>query len=659
MKLKTTFENKPVLLFLIFLIAAGVTYLSRISQIGYLNDDWYLMYAGHAYGADSFSAIYSVDRPMRALVMTPAYNLFGDNVLYYNLSALVFRVISALCFLWLLRMLWIQQRAATFLSAVLFFVYPGFLSQLNGIDYQSQMVSLAAGMLSIALSMKASFLQKPLAKILLLVCATALGWFYLGLVKYFIGFEALRLAAFVVIANRNANKWTQKLIVGIRNWLPNIIIPAGFLIWRVFFFESQRGATDIGSQLGAFTESPPSTGLWWLVRLCFNALDVTFLAWGVPFYQLSAYLTRLRDVFTALLSVGILIGLTLWHMRASDDETANVTESDKWKHEAFALGILVVFAGLLPVILVNRQADFTNFTRYTLASSGGAALILTAILYSISSSAVRSAGISLLLAASVFTHQANSLRLSNETASLRSFWWQVAWRAPHIEMDTALIANYPLGSIQEDYFVWGPANMLYYRNGIEDDQIRVGITAIVLNSDSLLNILSGGEQSFGDRRSIRTIVNYRKILVLTKPTTESCVQVIDGSQPVYSQFEEERIMLIGTRSDLNNIRVDAEGFVPAEIVFGPEPPHEWCYYYEKASLAIQRKDWNEALRLGEEVLKNDFTPGDPIEWVPFLQAYARARNVEGLAKIKRLMNKAKPTLLSSNRCARLCMPCPT
>ena len=390
MKWKTISINKTFSAFLILLTAAGTAYILRIAQIGYLNDDWYLMYAGHAYGADSFFDIFSVDRPARALLLTPMYMLFGDQVLYYNLSAVFFRLISAVGFLWLLQMLWPQQRAATFSTALLFFLYPGFLSQFNGIDYQSQMVSLAAGMISLALSVKASVTQKPALQVLFLIIATLLGWFYLGLVEYFIGFEALRFAIFILLKNRKPGKWMEKTLAGIRDWLPYILIPAVFLIWRIFFFESQRGATDIGSQLETFKELPLATSLWWLVRLFFNALHVTFFAWGVPLYQLSGEISRLRDMFIALLSAGILIGSALWHIRPSDHESGNTQESNNWRIEALVLGTLVVFAGLLPVILVNRQVDFTNFTRYTLASSAGSSLILTVILYSISMPALRS-----------------------------------------------------------------------------------------------------------------------------------------------------------------------------------------------------------------------------------------------------------------------------
>jgi hypothetical protein len=633
------------ILLVLLLLASALIYVPRLHQIGYLNDDWYLMYSAHAYGPQVFTDIYSIDRPMRALVLIPAYRLFGDNPLFYNLSAYVFRFISSVGFFWLLRMLWPRQRSVAFLAALLFLIYPGFLSQINGIDYQSQLVSLAAAMFSIALSAQALVTKEPLVKWFLLLMGTLLGWFYLGLVEYFLGLELLRFASLFILASRSQVSWQGKFSAGLRHALSALIIPVAFLIWRIFFFQSERGATDIGSQLVAFRELPLVTSIWWLARLISNTFYVTFLAWGIPLYQLFPLLSRIRDLFIVFAIVGLLGFLLFWLVRPFDDETDFEPETPDWRIEALLLGLLTAFTGLVPVILVNRQADFGDFSRYTLASSPGSALVLVSLLFFLSSRAVRWGIFSLLLAAAVFTHHANAIRVVNETNSLRAFWWQVAWRVPHLRLGTTLIANYPVTTIQEDYFVWGPANLIYYPNGTVNDQVRPGVSAAVLNKDTLLKIIAEHRKENENRRSIRTVIDYQNILVLSMPTQESCVQIVDGNQPVISQFEEERMMVILPYSDITNIDLNVKAHTPPQIVFGPEPVHDWCYYYEKADLARQRGDWEEVVRLGEEVLKKDYRPDDHIEWMPFQEAYARAGNIDRLDRLRRLMKNSDPYII--------------
>jgi hypothetical protein len=629
-------------LIILLVVVSALVYLPRLNQIGYLNDDWYLMYSAHAYGADVFSDIFSVDRPMRALVLAPAYTLFGDHPLYYNLSAYVFRVLSGISFFWLLQMLWPRRRQESFLAALLFLIYPGFLSQINGIDYQSQIVSLASAMLSIALSVKASQMRSSLAKWIVLLLAILLGWFYLGLVEYFLGLEALRIMCLLLPAIRSQVVWKEKIFAGLRSLLPALIIPAAFLAWRFFFFESERSATDIGSQFAQFQELPLATGTWWLAHLISNSFNIIFLAWGTPLYQLISFLSRLRDLFFASAVTGVALLLIVWFLRPFGNEPAYEQEPRDFRLEALLLGLVSAFAGLLPVILVNRQADFGDFSRYTLASSPGSALVLVSILFYLTSRAVRWGLLSLLLAAAVFTHHANAVRVANDTQSLRAFWWQVSWRIPQLKMNTTLAANYPVTTIQEDYFVWGPANLIYYPEGMGGSHIRTSVSAVVLNKETVLKILAQRGRESDNRRSIRSVIDYQNILILSMPTEGSCVQVIGGNNPELSQFEEERVMVAAPYSNIDLIEPASEFHIPPQDVFGPEPDHEWCYYYEKASLARQQEDWEEVVRLGNEALENGFSPQDDIEWMPFLQAYARAGDVERLDRIRRMMKNSDP-----------------
>jgi len=81
------------------------------------------------------------------------------------------------------------------------------------------------------------------------------------------------------------------------------------------------------------------------------------------------------------------------------------------------------------------------------------------------------------------------------------------------------------------------------------------------------------------------------------------------------------------------VLTDEEPHTPPAVVFGTEPPHGWCYYYEKADLARQRGDWDQVWNLGDQALDKGFAPQDAIEWVPFLQAYAMAGDVDRLTEM--------------------------
>jgi hypothetical protein len=285
------------------------------------------------------------------------------------------------------------------------------------------------------------------------------------------------------------------------------------------------------------------------------------------------------------------------------------------------LGLGLILFGLLPVILVGRSVDFKSFSRYTMIASAGAAFLWTAVLGFIPKPSTRTTWLYFLLLSASLTHYANGLAHARDFEAVRNFWWQVSWRIPQMETGTTLVANYP-ALVEEDYFIWGPANLIYHPESAHEDYVQPAIYAALLNEETVASVQSKQPQDFSNRRGIRTYKNYRNILILSQPTPSSCVQVIDGMQVELSSSEDERVKAIASFSEVEHILTSEPFHTPPSIPFGAEPPHGWCYFYQKAALARQTGNWQEAARLGDEALAFGFSAGDEIEWMPFLQAYA-------------------------------------
>jgi hypothetical protein len=528
-------------------------------------------------------------------------------------------------------MLWPRQRAASASMALLFLIYPGFLSQPNAIDYQSHIVGLAAAMLSIAFTLKAVSNERLSNKFVFFSLAILLGWFYLWQMEWYIGFEFLRWASVFVLVSRAGGSIIQNVMRTLRRSYVLILVPAVFLFWRIVLFKPERGATDIGLQLDQVIQSPLTTGLRWLVTLFTDIVDVVVLAWGQPLSSLLPWVWT-RDLLLLGLGVGA-VSAVIALVALRQVESPEKGGDENWKLEAFGLGLSSMIAGLIPIILVNRYVDFTFYSRYTMVSSAGAAILLVSLISSLKQASLQKAIIVILVFVASLTHFANSQRAVQVTQATRDFWWQVGWRIPQLEKNTTLVANYAVGATEEDYFVWGPANLIYFSEGTNDRYVQPGVYAALLNQSTVNKTLLNEGQEFDNRRTIRTYKNYRRLLVLTRPTATSCVQVINGAQPEYSRYENASIRVIGSYSDFENILVNEPASTPPLIVFGPEPEHAWCYFYQKASLARQREAWGKIQALGEQVFNRNLTPGDPIEWMPFLQAYAQLGDIELLKEL--------------------------
>jgi hypothetical protein len=594
-----------------------------------MNDDWYLMYSAGAYGPNAFVDIFSVDRPGRALVMIPAYELFGDNPLYYNLSGYVLRLISALAFLWLLRMLFPRQHKLTFLTSLLFLVYPGFLSQPNGIDYQSHFVGLAAALLSIALTIRAVLTNQFVLKAVWHMTSIWFGLLYLSQMEWYIGFEIFRWSSIFLLSDRMGGTFFQKVWRSIRRAYPSIAVPGVFLIWRLFFFQSERGATDVDLQFEQVRMYPLQTLYHWAIQVVQDLFDVLVGAWAIPLLQLRGFIQQWGSVLAVLAFVIVLLAIQRQEGSSSPEDASQRGSLRK----TFIFSLVITIGGLIPIAMVNRDVIFPFFSRYSLVSSAGVALMISAFLMMLNQSGLRNVLIALLISISVLTHHANTVKAAQQTAFTRDFWWQVSWRVPQLGRNTTLIANYPGVPLEEDYFIWGPANLIYYPEKLNEKNIQPGVFAALLTRETIEKIYAGERQEYDNRKTITTYANYRNILVLTQPSTSSCIHVLDGAEPAYSRYELDSIRLIGSYSELEHILADETTHTPPMVVFGPEPEHGWCYYYQKADLARQRGKWEKVLELGEQAVGQGLAPRDLIEWIPFLQAYAMTDNVKRLTEL--------------------------
>lgn len=622
-------KNKPVLNILFLIILSAIAYLPLINQFGYTHDDWYLMYSAGAYGPSVFREIFGVDRPMRALVMIPAYVLFGENPLYYNLSAFVFRTLGALAFFWMLDLLWPRQRIATTLSAVLFVIYPGFLSQPNGIDYQSHIVGLAVALFSIALTLLAILSEKPGTKLLLHFLALLAGVFYLGQMEWYIGFEIIRWACVFLLSTRSGGTVFQMARRAVEWAYPALAGPGIFLIWRIFFFESERGATDVDLQFSQFLQYPIQTLYYWAVQVTQDIGDVMVFAWFRPLSQLKGYI----QPWGVLLALLTIVALSVWAYRSQKGEGNLEPDQPNFTREAFWLGWVAVIGGLIPIAMVNRDVLFPAFSRYALVSSAGVALLFSAILMLLKKRTVQVGTIAGLILIALLTHHANAVKYASETAALRNFWWQVAWRVPQFEKAATLIAVYPAGIIEEDYFVWGPANLIYYPEKQNEKNIQPGLFAALVSQDTVNKVLARERQEYDNRKNIITYANYRNILIMSQPSASACVRVIDGMRPENSLQDPEAIRTMSPYSEIEHVLASETPHTPPEVVFGPEPAHGWCYFYQKADLARQQGDWDAVLEFGQQAFDQNLAPADPIEWMPFLQAYAMTGNREQITEL--------------------------
>jgi hypothetical protein len=620
----------------LIVIISALVYLPNLGKATIYRDDWYYTMDRIIGGRGIFQSMFQIDRPARGPLFEGYYQLFGIQPLPYHLSSYFWRLLSGLGAYWLFNLLWPKNRQACFYMALLFTLYPGYWRWMEGFEDQPQILSLCLMVFSFALTIKAISAHRLPVKIGYWLGAIFTGWAYLALVDFAIGMEFYRLLCVVIVLLREQKDLPplKKYIWLFRSWAPAILIPGAFLVWRMFIFNNQREATDVGLQLSFLANSPRLTSLTWLANLFLSTVNTAFLAWFLPLFQ-QLFGLRLTDIgigiLLAIFAVTIIF-LTNIILVRSDQRTNNQNEpkqqTSSWQREAVLIGLGGVIGGLLAVIIANRYVTFDSYSHYALPASLASASLIVGLVFYITDQRVRLIVISFLVGCALLTHYVYSMRVLAEEKTINEFWHQIAWRAPGIRAGTTLVVNYPGVNYSEDIdAVAGPANFIYYPQETKQNPVVYQLSALPQMRYTINNILTGGST----KRYYRThswTDNYDNILVLSQPSKSSCVHVIDRKWPLYSAEDQYPILISGSKSRIDNVITDGESPSLAENIFGPEPAHSWCYYFEKADLAVQQGDWQKAVDLGNEALDLGLHPIDRVEWMPFLQANAVLGNEE-------------------------------
>lgn len=623
-----------ILSILLVLLMAALAYLPLIGRFGFYKDDWHMIYSGDAFGWNRIAYAFESDRPLMGKIYAREFILLGDSPLAWQVFALGLRAASALGFAWLLHLLWPKRRLEVAAAAVLFIIYPGFLQQPNANTFQNHFMGYAAAIFSMVFALLALRLPRWWQKAACVAASMAGELLCLGFYEYMIGLEAVKWALLAYWLHRErplGRAWPEikHLALTVAPYAAGLL---GFLYWRFFIFKNTRPATDPQAILNTYRQQPVESVLRLIMETGKDWFETIFAAWVVPLYQLAQ-----KFNYTHLL-VGLLIGAAgvgLWQLYRRQLREAQTGGEDDFGRAALALGGLAVLLAVIPVIVSNRNVVFSDqFDRYTLHATLGAALFLAGGIASLKPRHLRTWLMGGLIALALTTHFLNSSYWAEFWNLQRGLWQQLAWRAPQLQDDTLLMAQLPSGyRLAEDYEIFSPANLIYSPGGEE-----VRIKGEILLPDTLAR-LAAGDKSPRLVRSYYFERDFSKALVISWTDPAACVHVQDAARLENNWGEEAMVQLAAPYSRVEQIVTEGESPLLPGSIFGPQAqPSGWCYYYQRASLARQQGDWDEAVRLADEARTQNLQPVDVSEWLPMLEGYLQtgraqdARVIAGLVR---------------------------
>ena len=612
---------------LLITLVTFVTYGYMIPKLGFYRDDWYMIWSAQAQGVQGVMDLFKIDRPFIGILYAFDYSILGKAAINWHIYALLIKLLGGFALFWMLRMLWPERRLEGTFIVLLFMVYPGFYQQPNAALFKNLLLAHSASLLSIALSVYALKTKNVLAQIIAILLAIVLALFYLIIYEAMIGIEAARILiiGYIYFQRSIEKKWIPIIISSLKSSIPFIIAAVGFAYWRIFIFQSSRRSTNVDVLVSEYTATPLHTVLRFLIETAKDFFDNSIFAWFVPLYQNVTY-SEYRDLAEALILAAIAIGLVIafyfWLKQQKQLENENAQPFRQSLH-MILLGALSVLVTTMPIVAAGRDVSFSfQWDRYTVQSILGVVIMVVGFAFYYVRPPARWIFLLALIGSGVITQFQSAVYYRDFWTQERNFWWQLSWRAPDLQPGTTVIAAPPTGyRLLEEYEVWGPLNIVYNPGGplVVSGQVPFdGIEASVAD----------GEKETRLMRSVNVERDYSKTLVVSKPTPNSCVHVINGQRLEFPFEEDGRIRTIAPYSRVDLVVTDAAPKIPSKDVFGREPKHEWCYYYQKIDLARQTEDWNLALDLVEEAMDLGYEPADRSEWLPVVETYINAGQIE-------------------------------
>jgi hypothetical protein len=629
---KTAERFERLLPLLLITLVGVVAYGFMIPRLGFYRDDWYMLWTAQAQGTKGLLNLFAIDRPFIGYLYAFDYTILGAHPLNWHLYALAVKMLGGFSFYWLLRLLWPQKRAAGIFATILFIVYPGFYQQPNAALFINLLTSQTAAMLSLALTVYAVQVSRRWMGVFSTLAAVVLALFYLIIYEAMLGLELARLAllAYGIYRLDTASAWKSR-ITSLLKWAwPYLALTAGFTYWRIFLFESGRRSTSVNILWEQFSRAPVHGVLAILIETAKDLFDTIVFAWSVPLYQnvsYSGYRELGESLVLAALAVGLVVLFLLWSRRRGQRDADLAQATGEYRH-MLLLGALVVLVTTLPIVAAGRDASFSfQWDRYTVQSTLGVALVMAGLAFAYVRPPAREVFLLALLGSGVITQYQSAVYYRDLWTQEREMWWQLSWRAPDLQPGSEVIAAPPVGyRFLEEYEVWGPLNMIYNPGG----PIKVGGQ---VPFDGIEENLASGFRHNRKMRSVQVVHDYSKPLVISKPTVNSCLHVIDGDRLELPYGEDPRVAAIAPYSQIDLVlTMSSPETLPLEV-FGREPEHGWCYYYQKISLARQAEDWEAALEFAGEIERLGLTAADRSEWLPVIETYLNAGELENAARL--------------------------
>jgi hypothetical protein len=545
----------------------------------------------------------------------------SESPLSWHLFALTTRWLSAVAVWWCLRGLWPDRPREIATAACLFTVYPGFTLQPIAWCHSHVFMMLGLAMFSLGAMIWAHRLDhwyRPL-----MITAVLSAGVSMMVSEYFVGLELLRPILLWLVLSTVSHDSTRVFSRLLRSWLPFVTVLGLYLVWRLMLFHPS-GVNDQSKVLEIIQSSPLGYLAHRFYAVVTDLIEASLVAWIRTAATDLLTFDSMRWVMSGM-ALAIAAGAgTFWYLKrleARPESIGTVAHDATWQRQAAGIALVALLVGGLPFWFGNRDIRLDTLAdRYTIPVMLGCVLLLSAV----TQAATRRTGrhiafIGVLVGLSVGFHFRSTAQFAHDWSVQKELFWQLSWRAPAVKPGTLLLADESVISFPRSYSLLGAINLLYAPRHASTT-LDYGFFALpTVFGDELASLAESQPFHYAFRTMSFTASTSEGLVLWFAPP--SCLRILDPARDEIPHLPPLARAAKGI-SHLDRIlpRLSDSAMPPAAI-FGREPDHSWCYYFQKGDLARQLRDWPQVARMGDEARTLGLAPTDSTEWLPFLEGY--------------------------------------
>ncbi|MGB8212248.1 MAG: hypothetical protein WCE68_01700 [Anaerolineales bacterium] len=598
----------PLVLLAIGVIAYGL----MLPRLGFYWDDWEAVYLNQLHNpALSFS--FFNERPFSTLAYLIFFPLVKMTPLAWQILGLLLRWAGILFLYFTFNLIWPKRVWQNCWIAALLIVFPGYLVQPLPATFTRHYLTFLFFSVSLFLTVLALKDRKHFW--LWMPLSVFLGVLQMFMMEYFVGLEILRPVLIWLILQQQEEK-ERVLRKTLLYWLPFMIGLAFYAWWRFLYLPSTLPADPNSPSLLKALFRSPVESVKQLVQFGFK--DIWYLlarVWFSPFS--SANVNFYAKITWISLFLGGITAL-LFSLYVKSKYEKKVIEKQEFIQQII-IGGLALVGGAMPIWAMDKQisANIHWFDRFTLAPMLGAVILVVSIIdWVFRTRAQKQWLCAILLASSIYIQIYTDNIYAHDWDLQRNLYWQLAWRIPSLKPGTIIIGSGAFtdkSAVSDDSYA---INILFSKPVQVPLRDAYNSIEFIKPDDFHLNIpvvlpFRGG--SF--------LGNTSQAVVMYFDQSGGCVRLLDS---VYAETPKgtQDINNLVPISNLNLILPSNSPTSPNPDIFGTEPSHGWCYYFEKADLARQMGDWQSVLQFGAEAESEGLQPLLGQEYIPFIEANA-------------------------------------